>query len=420
MIKTLKITIILQLFFTILSINAQINHQLNAEYSYLKGQDASSLDPSWYKSNFDHSAWLKAPAPFRYGDGIGGTVLSDMPGNYSTLYLKSEFTANNIDSIKNIEFHVDYDDGFVVWVNGNEVLRQNISQDLSYDAYAIGNHESGSPTLFMIDSSKISLNEGINSIAIQVFNVTLSSSDLYFDMSISAMPELPELEITTGSVEYSHNAGFYGAPFQLTLTSSDPQADILYSLDGSDPSKSPSAIKTGSTATILIDPENTTGRGLTPAVILRTSVQKEGYAPSISRTRTFLFTKKVKSQTYPGAPWPSSNVNGQVIDLNMDPDVVNDSRYTDLIEQALLDIPSLSLVSDDANLFGASDGIYVNPEDHYGDEWERDCSLELLDTEGSYFQANAGMRIRGGKVVAKETPSMPFVCFSGKNMEMIN
>ncbi len=80
----------------------------------------------------------------------------------------------------------------------------------------------------------------------------------------------------------------------------------------------------------------------------------------------------------------------------MDPEVVNDARYKDLIDDALLSIPSLSLVTPLANLFGAGTGIYVNALQD-GIAWERPVSMELIYPDGSEgFQIDAGLRIRGG------------------------
>jgi hypothetical protein len=84
------------------------------------------------------------------------------------------------------------------------------------------------------------------------------------------------------------------------------------------------------------------------------------------------------------------------MDYGMDPDVVNDSRYKNLIDDALLAIPTISLVTDLANLFNASTGIYVNAGQR-GIAWERPTSVELINPDGSEgFQIKAGLRMRGG------------------------
>jgi hypothetical protein len=93
---------------------------------------------------------------------------------------------------------------------------------------------------------------------------------------------------------------------------------------------------------------------------VRASVVKDGYKPSKPTTRTFIYLDKVKTQSAPGGNWPTTSVNGQEIDLEMDPEVYNNSLYSNLVTGALIDIPSISLVTDNKNLFDATTGIYVD------------------------------------------------------------
>ncbi len=59
-------------------------------------------------------------------------------------------------------------------------------------------------------------------------------------------------------------------------------------------------------------------------------------------------------------------------------------------------IPSISIVTDSANLWDPTTGIYVNATQD-GQDWERPASVELINPDGTTgFQINAGLRIRGG------------------------
>jgi hypothetical protein len=195
---------------------------------------------------------------------------------------------------------------------------------------------------------------------------------------------------------FSHPAGYYSSAFTLTLASPDPSKNILYTLDGSNPQSSLTAKHVGTTATITVNPLSTSGRPKTPAFIVRASLKKSGSAASLPETRTYIFIDQVKVQNDPGGGWPSGYVNGQVIDLGMDPDVVNDPRYVSHMSDALLALPSISVVTELSSLFGPDTGIYVNALEH-GPEWERFCSVELINSDGSGgFSVNAGLRIRGG------------------------
>src|SRR6185436_3866104 len=65
--------------------------------------------------------------------------------------------------------------------------------------------------------------------------------------------------------------------------------------------------------------------------------------------------------------------------------------------------PTLSIVTNMANLVDPTIGLYVNADQH-GSAWERPISIELIhppgyiDPDGNPkgFQINAGLRMRGG------------------------
>lgn len=226
-----------------------------------------------------------------------------------------------------------------------------------------------------------------------------------------------------GEITFSRGHGFCDAPFPLELSCETSEATIYYSLDG----ELPGQVQTSATPS---GGRNVPGQVKTPTVsgtlytgpisidkttCLRAVAIREGWKPSAVRTQTYIFVADVVKQSptgsKPGANWPDPKSSGggggwggfpgmggggQVIDYGMDPDVVNDARYKDLIDDALLSIPSISLVTPLANLFDASTGIYVNALQD-GIAWERPVSMELINPDGTEgFQIDAGLRIRGG------------------------
>jgi len=374
----------------------QINFGTQSNFKYLKGVDAENISSNWYVADFDDSAWPQSNAPFRYGDGSGGTELLDMSGSYSTVFLRSSFTAAEIENIEEVKIGVNWDDGFILWINGNEVLSRQAPANVSFDAVSNGLHESGSLEFFNISPSDMGLVNGQNSIAVLACNVSKGgSSDFYYDMNISATPDVPEFD-TIGAISFSHSSGFYQSSFSLSLTTSIEGAQIVYTLDGSNPQTSLNSMIAESSAVIEVNPENIYKRAATPAVTVRASVVKDGLKPSKPQARTFIYLDKVREQAYPGGNWPDYNVNGQELDMAMDPEVVKSSMYKDLIDDALLDIPTISLITGNRNIFDPGTGIYVNALEQ-GKEWERECAVELINPDGSEgFNINAGLRIRGG------------------------
>jgi hypothetical protein len=211
-------------------------------------------------------------------------------------------------------------------------------------------------------------------------------------------------------VEFSREHGFYADPFSLTLACSTTGVSIYYTTNGKPPivDEAPSADAVLYTAPFSINGTR----------CIRAAAIKNGWKPSETMTQTYLFLADIKTQSSaaPGPGWPTGPVDGvdgapQMIDYGMDPDVVNDPRYAGQIDEALLAIPSISLVTDLANLFDPETGIYVNAKND-GRGWERPASVELINPDGSKgFQIDAGLRIRGGWSRHAHNPKHAFRLF---------
>jgi hypothetical protein len=206
--------------------------------------------------------------------------------------------------------------------------------------------------------------------------------------------------------------GFYEQVFTAKLFGELPGDTIRYTLDGSDPRSSATALSSVSPVSIIIDPGSTLGgRGRTGGVVLRASVFRTGFEPGQPLTRSFIFLKQVISQVHPGGSWPTASINRQVIDLPMDTRITNNSRYQAFMETALLDLPTISVTTDMKHLFDPQSGIYVNAK-YSGREWERPAHVELINPDGSPgFAIDAGIRIRGGWSRHPEFPKHAFRLF---------
>jgi len=219
-----------------------------------------------------------------------------------------------------------------------------------------------------------------------------------------------------GEVEISHEHGFYHEPFSVTLAVDDPEATIYYSLDGDTPGQKQGRFVSGTVYAGPLRIEGTT--------CLRTVATKQGWKPSTVRAQTYIFIDDVVKQSPGGArpafDWPDPSASGggfpwggggRAIGYGMDPDVVNDARYRDLMGEALLSIPSISFVTDLYHLFNSGTGIYVNALQD-GRAWERPVSVELIYPDGTGgFQVNAGLRIRGGYGRGGTNPKHAFRLF---------
>lgn len=215
--------------------------------------------------------------------------------------------------------------------------------------------------------------------------------------------------------------GFYETSFHVIVDPDKSGTMIKYTLDGSDPQTSNTALLKDSPSSILIDPESSEGgRAKSPGVVLRVCIIFSPDSISRTYTQTYLFINKISSLSpdgvKPGPDWPAPTTSGnpQAIDYGMDPNVVNNTKYKDLIDDAMLAIPSVSISTDLKNLFDPGSGIYMNALSS-GREWERPASIELLYPDGSEgFQINGGIRIRGGWSSHGDNPKHAFRLFFRK------
>lgn len=162
---------------------------LDANWRYFKGTaEASSPKDAWRETGFNDGAWPTGPAPFYYGETVaGGTLITDMRYNYSTLFLRRTFALANVEDIGSLTLRAAADDGFIAWVNGREIARYRVSvTDPSFNDFA--NSNAPEPVEFasyLVANEPDWLVEGENVLAVQMFNVTLSSSDLQFHAELS-------------------------------------------------------------------------------------------------------------------------------------------------------------------------------------------------------------------------------------------
>lgn len=144
-------------------------------WRYFKG---TSIPGSlWASNDFDDSGWLVGPTGIGYGDGDDATVLDDMIDNYLTVYARRSFTVPDPAAVLELTLEIDYDDGFVAFINGNEVARRGVAANQTQNT-AAASHESDPPESIDLTTRADTLQAGSNTLAIEVHNSSLGSSDL--------------------------------------------------------------------------------------------------------------------------------------------------------------------------------------------------------------------------------------------------
>ena len=79
----------------------------------------SQVDTDWTSLNFDDASWQMGPLSIGYGDNDDNTVTS----NVTSVFIRRQFEIDSFDNVKYLAFHIDYDDGFIAYINGVEIAR---------------------------------------------------------------------------------------------------------------------------------------------------------------------------------------------------------------------------------------------------------------------------------------------------------
>lgn len=143
----------------------------------------SSID-NWNQRGFDDSGWLLGQAPMGYGDDEG---LNTTIEPADRIFMRKTFQLINPAVIHDVEFAVDYDDGYVLYLNGEEIDRKNVDDNpVTFTTFASEaiNNQGELTTYDLTERAKPHLVKGENVLAIAVLNANSTSSDL------SIYPEL--------------------------------------------------------------------------------------------------------------------------------------------------------------------------------------------------------------------------------------
>jgi len=149
-------------------------------WRFFRGTEDPSAGLEWTLPDFDDSAWEEGPAGFGYGDGDDATVLADMRGAYTTVYVRRTFTLEDPTELVFYELWIDYDDGFVAYLNGVETARRSAGSPgtiLPHDARADGSHEAGEPERIDMEPFVGAARAGTNVLAVMGLNRAPDSSD---------------------------------------------------------------------------------------------------------------------------------------------------------------------------------------------------------------------------------------------------
>ena len=160
----------------------------------------TDLGTSWKEPSFDDSDWSSGPAELGYGDGDETTVIeygSDPNNKYPCYYFRHSFDISDASDYESLTLKVIRDDGAVVYLNGVEVFRTNMpSGEITYNTWAssaVGGVDESAWYEAIVDASNLA--NGTNIIAVEVHQSSGDSSDVSFDLQLTAVAEIPAITL---------------------------------------------------------------------------------------------------------------------------------------------------------------------------------------------------------------------------------
>lgn len=205
-----------------------------SEWKYDAGAP-SVTSTAWTTVAFDDSNWPSGHAGFGYGDDDDRTELDDMRGNYQGLKIRHLFDIENPDSVDALHLYLRFDDGFIAYINGQEVARKQVSDDR--EQWVAQDHESDDFEHFAIDNAAEVLTAGFNVLAIAGINRSLDSSDFSLDPVLTTiLTDHPGIPPLLHKAQYQEDLQAFQTRLEdqssyLTLTGFDYRRDIAELLE---------------------------------------------------------------------------------------------------------------------------------------------------------------------------------------------
>jgi hypothetical protein len=154
------------------------------------------IEESWRDTHFDDSNWLKGVGDpggvgyervRDYEQNISLDVVEQMYNQNTTCYIRIPFTvSSNPSGLNFLALNIQYDDGFVAYINGIEVQRRLFTGTPAWNSQADGDHEAGGVESFDISGHINALRQGQNVLAIHGLNVSTTSSDFLISVELLA------------------------------------------------------------------------------------------------------------------------------------------------------------------------------------------------------------------------------------------
>jgi hypothetical protein len=393
---------------------------------------SASIASSWKDLNFNASGWSKGIGGFGYGDNDDNTLI---PEGTLSVFVRKVFMVENLEAVTQVLFDVDYDDGFVAYINGHEIARASLGTAGTEVPYsqAAESHEAlivngSSPLRFDLTDFNDYLVEGKNVLCIQIHNTSSSSTDMTLIPFLTACSSIPGPGVVDKvlklSKKYLHTNFKISSEGEAIYLSS-PENKIIHQTDTlAIPSAVSRGLKPDGTGSWFFFAEPTPGRAnsttgyelsegnqvtFTPkGGLFTSSVSVTLSTPSngeIYYTTDGSIPDKTNTQyTGPIAISATTVVRAIAFSNTQLPGQPTTQSY--ILPDHPITLPIVSLTSDPYNLFDYNYGIYADgpgytdADPHFGAnywmDWQRPVNIEyIIPDSGKVFESAGGIEIAG-------------------------
>ena len=200
--------------------------------------DGSNLGTIWTTRNYDDRLWPAGPGRLGYGGDGELTMISSgagLPARPVTVYFRKSFVVPTPALFSELLLQLVRDDGAVVYLNGAEVLRDNLLPGVinwnSLALTAVEGAAESTPVQATISANR--LIPGTNVLAVEIHQVNLASTDLGFDLALVGLQASPPPQVYL--TQPADGAKFF-PPANVTLTTytgtGPAPGTVTYRVDG--------------------------------------------------------------------------------------------------------------------------------------------------------------------------------------------
>lgn len=154
--------------------------------------DGSNQGTSWRLPSFvEDASWQSGPSELGYGDSDEATVVGyvdvdpvsgGIQKNVTTYFRKTDINISDPTQFDDFTLNYWYDDAIAIYVNGVEVVRQNLTANAAYDEFSSGSVDDNAFGTVQLSAGLFLA--GNNTITAEVHQRSYTSSDISFNLTL--------------------------------------------------------------------------------------------------------------------------------------------------------------------------------------------------------------------------------------------